>query len=116
MQRTTPCSPVHILLDENLPADLAAQLTGHQVETVAGVGWAGIQNGNLLRAAEGRYDAFITMDRSLEHQQNLGSLRLRVVILRAPSNRMLHLRPLIPFALKALRKIKPGQLISIGAS
>ena len=106
---------MHILLDENLPVELAAQLSGHQVDTVATVGWAGIQNGELLRLARERYEVLVTMDRSLEHQQNLALLRLRIVLLRAPSNRMLHLRPLIPFVLEALRKIKPGQLISIGA-
>jgi hypothetical protein len=106
---------VRILLDENLPADLAAELIGHQVDTVAGAGWAGIQNGRLLRLANERYDALITMDRHLKHQQNLALLRLRIVVLRVPSNRMLHIRPLIPLVLGALRKIKPGQLISMGA-
>ena len=85
------------------------------MDTVATVGWAGIQNWELLRLARERYEVLVTMDRSLEHQQNLALLRLRIVLLRAPSNRMLHLRPLIPFVLEALRKIKPGQLISIGA-
>jgi hypothetical protein len=115
MRRTTPCWPVLILLDENLPVDLAVQLTGHQVDSVAGAGWTGIQNGRLLRLADERYEAFITMDRSLEHQQNLALLSLRIVLLRAPSNRMLHLRPLIPFVLEALRTIQPGELVSVGA-
>lgn len=35
--------------DENLPADLAAGLAGHQPSTVAAEGWEGITNGELLQ-------------------------------------------------------------------
>ena len=40
------------------------------------------------------FDALLSMDRSLPHQQNLKGLGLRILIIRAPSNRMVHLRPL----------------------
>ena len=40
---------MRVLLDEQLPVDLAAELSGHTVDTVAGRGWAGIKNGELLR-------------------------------------------------------------------
>ncbi len=47
------------------------------------------------------------------------SRRLRtrhsVVLLRAQSNRMVDLRPLIPELLGALADLKPGQIVRVGA-
>jgi hypothetical protein len=105
---------VRILLDENIPADLAADLPGHQVDTVSGVGWAGVGNGKLLARATGRYDAFITMDRSIEHQQNVAKFAMRIIVLHARSNRLIHLRPLVPLVLDALHRTLPRQLRSVG--
>jgi len=44
---------VRVLLDEHLPVDLALELAGHDVDTVVGRGWAGIENGDLLRRMSG---------------------------------------------------------------
>ena len=106
---------MHILLDENIPVDLAADLVGHDVDTVVGVGWAGVANGKLLSRASGEYDAFVTMDQSIEHEQNVSRLPFGVVVLRAPSNRLVHLRPLVPAILDALTALAPGQLRHVGA-
>ena len=106
---------MRLRLDENLPAGLAVLLAGHQVDTVTGAGWAGIQNGKSLQLADQNYDAFLTMDRNIEYQQNLAIRKLRIIILRAPSNRMVHLAPLVPLVVQTLRRVKPGQLLSVEA-
>jgi hypothetical protein len=106
---------VRILLDENIPVGFAAELIGHEVETVVGVGWAGVANGKLLRRASGRYDAFVTMDRSIEHEQNVSKLPFGVLVLRAPSNQLVHLRSLVRAILNALTALAPGQLRHVGA-
>ncbi len=64
---------MRVLLDENLPVDLAPELSvsGHEMATVIGLGWEGVRNGELLRRAASRFDAFVTMDRNLEFQQPL---------------------------------------------
>jgi len=41
-----------LLLDENLPFDLAQELSGHAAVPVQQLGWAGLKNGELLRRAE----------------------------------------------------------------
>jgi hypothetical protein len=105
---------VRVLLDEQLPLDLAAALHGHSVDTVVGRGWAGITNGELLRRMHGEYDALITMDRGIEFQQNLSTLPFGVLLVRAPSNRMVHLQPVVPPILDALPAVKPGELHRIG--
>lgn len=99
---------MRVLLDENLPQDLGADLTGHQVSTVRGLGWDGLDNGELLRTASARFDAFLTADRSLRYQQNLKNLDLGILVLRAPSNQIEDLKPLVPRILTALEALPRG--------
>jgi predicted nuclease of predicted toxin-antitoxin system len=105
---------VRVLLDEQLPLDFARTLEGHSVDTVVGRGWAGLTNGELLRRMHGEYDALVTMDRGIEFQHNLSTLPFGVLLLRARSNRMMHLQPLVPPILDALPTIKPGELLRVG--
>ena len=105
---------MRIVIDENLPADLAVELAGHKVTTVSRLGWRGVKNGELLLRAQGRFDVLLTMDRNLEFQQNLAGTEIAIVLLIARSNRMNDLRPLIPAILLALGTLKPGELRRIG--
>lgn len=61
-----PSWPVRVLLDENLPRALAAELTGHDVSTVQAENWSSRTNGELLWCAQGSFDALLTMDRGLQ--------------------------------------------------
>ena len=106
---------MRVLLDENLPVDLATTLRGHDVETVIGLGWEGVQNGELLRRAAGLFDAFVTMDQNIEFQQAIARQSLGVVLVHARSNRMFHLLPLVPVILKVLEGLKPGEVKRVGA-
>ena len=89
-------------------------LEGHSATTVVGRGWAGVKNGDLLRRMHGDYDALLTMDRGIEFQQNVAGLSFGVLLILAPSNRMIHLVPLVPAILEALPALKTGQLRRIG--
>jgi hypothetical protein len=60
------------------------------------------------------YDALVTKDRGIEFQQNLATVSIGVLLILAPSNRMMHLLPLMPAILEALPALKPGQLHRIG--
>ena len=102
---------MRVLLDEQLPRRLVRELTGHDVRTVQQQGWAGFQNGEILRrAADEGFQVFLTGDRNLQFQQNLVRARIDVVILVAPSNKIEDLLPLVPRALEAINASKPGQL------
>jgi hypothetical protein len=73
-----------VLLDENLPHKLRAHLVQHETATVAYLGWGGLKNGELLQAAEDAgFEVFVTGDRALAHQQNLGARKLAIVSLSA---------------------------------
>ena len=102
---------MRVLLDEQLPRRLVRELTGHDVRTVQQQGWAGLQNGELLRRADDEgFQVFLTGDRNLQFQQNLARARIGVVVLVAPSNKVEDLLPLVPRALEAINASKPGQL------
>lgn len=105
---------MRILLDEQLPRQLAACIEGHDARTTQQQGWAGLTNGELLqRASEAGFDVFLTADQNLEFQQNLQNSRLFTVVLIAPSNRLEDLVSLIPAVLAALELCEPGRLIRI---
>ncbi len=106
---------MRIILDECLPKRLARELPGHQVTTVPAEGWAGIVNGELLRRISGNHDAFVTIDGNLTAQQNIKRLDFAVIVLRAGSNKIEDLRPLIPKILAALASAEPGQVAVVAA-
>ena len=73
-----------VLLDENLPHKLRAHLVNHETATVAYLGWGGLKNGDLLTAAEDAgFEVFVTGDRALVHQQNLGVRKIAIISLSA---------------------------------
>lgn len=107
---------MRVLLDEQLPRQLAPYLVGHDVRTVQQESWAGLTNGELLRQAEAAgFSVFLTGDQNLEFQQNISKRRLGVVVLRADSNAIEDLLPLIPAALTAIEAVQPGQVVRVEA-
>ena len=104
---------MRILLDESLPRPLARLLPEHDVRTVSAMGWAGKRNGELLQLAAADFDALLTADQNLKHQQNLGALPIAVIVLVAPTNRIESLRPLIPTLLQTLQTLAPRQFVHV---
>jgi predicted nuclease of predicted toxin-antitoxin system len=108
---------MRLLLDENLDWRLGRDLPGHQTESVSSLGWTGIQNGELLaKATEAGFDALVTMDSNMVHQQNIGRYAIAVVALRARSNRLADTRPLMPALLALLPQVKAGTVTFIPTS
>jgi hypothetical protein len=106
---------MRLLLDEQFPFDFVAAVTGAEVLHVHTLGWTGIKNGELLRRAHGVCDVFVTLDRSLPHQQNIKILPFGVVVVRAVSNRMPDLLPYVTTILEAAGQVKPGAVETVGA-
>ena len=105
---------MRVLLDECLPRRLKRDLVGHEARTAPEMGWASKRNGELLHLAEREFDVFLTVDRELQHQQNLPTFRIGIVVMLARTNTLLDLRPLIPEVLQALPRVKPGEAIVVG--
>ena len=105
---------MRILLDENVDRRLKRDFAeGHEVLTVAEVGWAGKRNGELLRLAEKRFDIFVTTDKGIPHQQNVSRFDLAVALLRAKSNAYEDLAPLVDEVEAKLESILPGTLVRV---
>jgi len=102
-----------ILLDECIDRRLARQVSGHEVKTAPEMGWAGLDNGELLARAENEFYIFITVDRNLIFQQNLPKFAIAVLILHAPTNRLQDLLPLVPKIHDALTDPQQGKAIAV---
>lgn len=76
-----------ILFDQGSPVPLRAHLlASHTVDTAYELGWAGLRNSQLLKAAEeAGYDLFVTTDQNLKYQQNLRGRKLAVLVLLSTS-------------------------------
>ncbi len=97
---------MRILFDQGTPIPLRQHLSGHQVETAYELGWSRLTNGDLLAAAEGRFDVLVTTDRNLRYQQSLAGRKLAVLVL--PTTSWPKLQSQIPVIVAALASLKPG--------
>jgi hypothetical protein len=107
---------VKVFLDECVDWRLARDIVGHDVKTARQMGWTTVKNGALLTLASQHFDVFITVDRNLSFQQNLDSFSVAVVVLRAKSNRLADLKPLVPSLLAAIASAPPAVATFIGVN
>jgi len=106
---------VKVLLDENLDHALRKLLAPHEVVTAAYMGWAGLQNGALLRVAEeSSIEVLLTGDQTLHSEQNLVGRSLGVVALS--TIRLPVIVDYLPEIVSAISAATPGsfQLVSCG--
>jgi predicted nuclease of predicted toxin-antitoxin system len=58
---------MRILFDNGVPKPLRRHLPGHYVRTAFECGWAKLENGDLLNAAQDDFDVLITTDSNLQY-------------------------------------------------
>jgi hypothetical protein len=107
---------VRVLLDECVDWRLGRELASHEVRTARQMGWTTLKNGELLALASAQFDAFVTVDRNVSFQQDIVSFHIADVVLRARSNRLADLRPLVPSLLSAIEATPRGTVKFIGQS
>ena len=99
-----------LLLDENLLKRLKLDFPEHEIFTVRDKGWNGIKNGELLRLLlENNFDALLTFDKNLRHQQNFTKYTITVFVLSARINSYEELTKLTP---KIKKYLNEGALIN----
>lgn len=77
---------MRLLFDQGTPVPLRNHLPGHAVETACEGGWSDLKNGELLTRAEAEgFDALVTTDQNLRHQQNLAGRKIGVIVLLTTS-------------------------------
>ena len=100
-----------ILLDESVPRLVKTQLSEFPITTVQEMGWSGIKNGDLLKAAEQHFTIFITADQQLRYQQNLTGNPLAIIVL--PTNQVPLVTTLLPRIREAIADIQPATIIEV---
>jgi predicted nuclease of predicted toxin-antitoxin system len=105
---------MRLLLDENLPKHLKSDFPDHEVFTVREKGWNGIKNGEILQLMlADNFNALLTFDKNLQHQQNFSKYPIAVFVLTAFNNTYAELSPLAPHINQILETgiLKPGPTI-----
>lgn len=101
-----------VLLDENLDHRLRKYLGTHDIFTVTYKGWAGLKNGELLRAAEADgIEVFLTGDQTLVYEHNLAGRQLAVVALS--SIELPILKNNLPAIVAAIESAFPGSFQTV---
>ena len=96
-----------VLFDQGTPVPLRNHLPHHAVETAYERGWGGLKNGELLARAEVEgFDALVTTDQNLRHQQNLQGRSIRVAVLMTTSWPRIRLN--VDLVVRALDNLRPG--------
>jgi hypothetical protein len=105
-----------VLLDEDVPVKLRQYFRDDwTVHTVAYRGWKGRRNSELLARARDEFDVLVTLDTSIEHQQNLGRYGLALLVLRGRTDRLEDLIPLMPRVNRLLPDLESGQVVEVSA-
>ncbi len=105
---------MRVLLDENLDWRVVRYFDADfQVATVSQQGWKGMRNGELLEQAAATFDALVTMDKAIEHQQNLPKYEIGVILISARSNRLKDVQPAMLRVNEVLREVRSGQVIHV---
>ena len=104
---------MRVLIDACLPVQLKQYLSSSEVKTARELGWQNKKNGDLLGLAQEHFDVLLTMDKGMPDHQYLSRFRIAVVIIRASSNRIQDLLPVVPDILRLLPVVKKGQATEI---
>ena len=102
---------MRILFDQGTPAPLRHELANQAVSTAYEMGWATLENGELLKAAEASFDALITTDQNLRHQQNFTRRRLAILVL--PTTSWPKIRANLSKVLAAVAALHAGDFVEL---
>lgn len=97
-----------------MPKRLKQDFKEFEIYTVRDKGWNGIKNGELLKLMiEEGFDALLTFDKNLQHQQNFSKYTIAVFVMTARINSYEVLSLLSPQikAILALEKIPRGAIV-----
>lgn len=103
---------MRVLFDQGTPAPLRLALTAHVVETAYELGWAALQNGELISAAEAAgFEVLLTTDKNLKYQQNLAQRMIAIVVLSTTS--WPRIQKVLPKIVGAVQAAVPGSYVEV---
>ena len=104
---------MRVLLDECVNAGVRAAFPGDIVKTVSEIGWRGTEDGSLLEFAQTQFDVFVTIDRSLERQNDLKKFLIGFVVVRVRSNEISAYRPIFNHIQEAAQRVRSGEVVYV---
>ena len=96
-----------------MPRQLRRDLPEFVIRTVQEEGWAGLENGNLLRRAAPAFEVLVTADRRMRYQQNLPQFAIGVVVIETFDTRVRNLRRFLPQLRSAIEAVALGTVVTI---
>ena len=96
-----------------MPRKLRRDLPEFAVRTVQEERWAGFKNGQLLQRASGVFDALLTVDQGLRHQQNVAKFNVGVVVIETEDTTLPNLQLMLGDIRAALHRVQPGTVIIV---
>lgn len=103
---------MRVLFDQATPVPIRPFLTGHAISTAAQEGWDMLNNGDLLKAAEGAgFDVFLTTDKNIRYQQNLTGRKIAIVLIR--KQQWPDLKPHVQLVVAAVNGVTPGSYVEV---
>jgi hypothetical protein len=100
-----------IVFDQGTPAPLRHALNAHTVATAYELGWAELDNGRLLAAAESAFDVLVTTDQNLRYQQSIAGRRLAILVL--PTTNWPELRAHEAQIVAVIGALRPGEIAEL---
>lgn len=94
-----------------MPQPLRRFLAEFEISTAQEMGWGRVKNGELLKRAEGVFDAFLTADQQLKYQQNLAGRPLAILVLS--TNRWPNVKANTAQIIAAIQVLKPGDYVEL---
>jgi hypothetical protein len=104
-----------VLFDENMPRKLRREMPEVFVRTVQEEGWAGFENGNLLRRASASFDVLLTVDQRMRYQQNLSQFDIGMVVVETFDTTLVNLRRVLPEIRTAIESVTAGTVLIVKA-
>jgi hypothetical protein len=92
------------------------QFFGDEAATVHEMGWDAFEDGPLLKVAQGQFDCLLTIDRGIEHQQNVARLTIGIVVVHVAKNQLVHYQALQRQLVEAVNSVGPGVVVHVGGS
>jgi predicted nuclease of predicted toxin-antitoxin system len=105
---------VKLLLDENIDEAFCRYMPNHEVHHVSHLGWQGTKNGELLaKAADAVFEAFITADKGMPHQQSMKGRPYPLIVLDIHPNILENQVICVPMIEERLSRADAGEVYVI---
>ncbi|MGC9952178.1 MAG: DUF5615 family PIN-like protein [Bryobacteraceae bacterium] len=106
-----------LLIDECINPRLARRLRevlpDCSVQTVRDLGWAGQQDHVLVPKIQGRFDAFVTIDKGFEFEHDLRKLSFGIIVIQTANNQMSSYERVMQELVRLIQSVEPGQVVRV---